>query len=116
MEFKELKKLQAQFDSTHKSTTRWDTQVTAEKIGVLEHLVVCLVGEVGEFANITKKISRGDITLADAYPSLASELADTFIYLLKISNQANIDLEAEFLAKLAANRRRFAKYEIDSSA
>jgi NTP pyrophosphatase (non-canonical NTP hydrolase) len=40
---------------------------------------------------------------------LAEELADTFIYLIKIAAQTGIDLESEYLKKLEKNRRRFPR-------
>lgn len=41
----------------------------------------CL-GELGEAANIIKKVRRGDITLDDARVSLAKEFADVVTYQL----------------------------------
>lgn len=46
-----------------------------------EEWLEALLGELGEFANIHKKVRRGDRTLEDARQDLAYELADTVIYL-----------------------------------
>ncbi|KKI86516.1 hypothetical protein WZ76_09950 [Shouchella clausii] len=87
--------------------------VDDNNIEVLEHLIVCLVGEVGEFSNIVKKIGRGDFSLTDKMGELSDELADIFIYLIKISNQCDIDLEKSFIEKLNKNKKRFSGYEIN---
>jgi NTP pyrophosphatase (non-canonical NTP hydrolase) len=112
MEFSQIVKLQSDFDAQHRSREVWDAPITKDNIELLEHLLVCLVGEIGECANITKKIVRGDIEYEDSRPQLASELADSFIYLIKICNQAGIDLEHEFVERLNYNQQRFKKYLI----
>jgi NTP pyrophosphatase (non-canonical NTP hydrolase) len=100
------------FDATHASRQRWNAPITKDNVELLEHLLVCLIGEVGECANVTKKIVRGDVQYDDVRAELASELTDSFIYLAKICNQAGIDLEQEFLRKLDYNKKRFQKYLI----
>ena len=52
------------------------------------------LGELGEAANIIKKIDRGDMTLDEARPLLAKELADTQTYLDILAYRAGIDLGA----------------------
>jgi NTP pyrophosphatase (non-canonical NTP hydrolase) len=49
-------------------------------------------GELGEAANIIKKIERGDITLEEARPHLARELADVQTYLDILAFRAGVDL------------------------
>lgn len=112
MELREICRLQSEFDSAHQSKERWDEPIGEGNLHLLEHLLVCLVGEVGECANLAKKVVRGDLSYAAARKDLGGELADTFIYLLKICNQGNIDLEREFLDRLEYNRKRFKKYEV----
>lgn len=51
-----------------------------------------MTGEVGEAANIIKKIERGDFTLDEARDILADELADIVTYLDLLSCRAGIDL------------------------
>ncbi|WP_285425268.1 MazG nucleotide pyrophosphohydrolase domain-containing protein [Pseudomonas sp. efr-133-TYG-103a] len=104
----ELKAAQKNFDQTHKIGSKsFYVDIGDSNIQELEHLAVCLSGEFGEFCNIVKKISRGDLTLQTAKAELSEELADTFIYLLKISNQLNIDIEAETVKKIEKNKLRF---------
>jgi NTP pyrophosphatase (non-canonical NTP hydrolase) len=116
MELKEILKMQADFDASHASRQPWNVPITKDNVDVLEHLLVCLVGEVGECANIVKKIVRGDLDYDKSQTNLASELADTFIYLLKICNQAEVDLEQEFFRRVEYNRRRFEKYSVSHKA
>lgn len=58
-----------------------------------------VVGELGEYANLRKKVERGDFTLEEAKPMLADELADVVIYLDILSGQLGIDLGAAVMAK-----------------
>lgn len=51
-----------------------------------------VAGEVGEAANIIKKIERGDLTEEEARPLLAKELADVQIYLDLLAARAGVDL------------------------
>lgn len=113
MTLEELTKLQKGFDSEHKGNFRWSSDITDENLELLEFLMVSLTGEVGEMANIVKKIVRGDFSLESKKNELQGEIADIFIYLLKISYQLGIDLEKSYLQKLEINRSRFKKYEQD---
>lgn len=113
MKLSELMLLQKQFDLRHSGKAKFYTKITDKNMGELEHLIVCLVGEVGEVSNITKKIVRGDISFSDpnVKSEISQEVADVFIYLMKICNQAGIDLEAECLKKIKFNKSRFRAYE-----
>lgn len=51
-----------------------------------------VTGELGEAANIIKKITRGDLTLDEARTDLAKELADVQTYLDLLALRAGIDL------------------------
>lgn len=111
MTLQQLIELQKEFDGRHKGKFKWDTKVTDSNIEMLEFLLVSLTGEVGEFANIIKKIVRGDFKLEEKRTDIEEELTDVFIYLLKISYQLNIDLENSYLKKMEKNKERFSKYE-----
>lgn len=50
------------------------------------------LGELGEAANIIKKIERGDMSLDQARESLGKEFADVVIYLDILSMKIGIDL------------------------
>lgn len=111
MELNRIRELQAAFDAEHESAVRWDRPAADGTTKVLEHLVVCLVGEVGEFANVLKKVVRGDRSYVEARAVLTEELTDAFIYLIKICNLMDVDLDHAFLDRLAFNRERFKKFE-----
>lgn len=111
MTLKELATFQEGFDSRHEGYFRWNSKITNDNIGILEFLVVSLAGEVGETANIVKKIARGDCLLDEKKNDLQEEIADIFIYLLKMSYQMDIDLEEAYLYKMKKNQERFQKYE-----
>jgi NTP pyrophosphatase (non-canonical NTP hydrolase) len=108
---KQIKEMQAEFDNTLNSSFSFNENINEDNINILEHLIVCLVGEVGEFANILKKIRRGDFLFDDKEQDLNEELTDIFIYLIKISNLLNTDLDTNFLEKLNKNKIRFKKFE-----
>lgn len=58
----------------------------------LAEWICALTGEVGEAANIVKKIFRGDKTLDQARMDLANEFADILTYLIITADKAGIDL------------------------
>lgn len=49
-------------------------------------------GELGEAANVIKKIERGDMSLDEAREHLAFELADIVTYIDLVANRAGINL------------------------
>lgn len=57
------------------------------------------VGELGEYANLRKKLRRGDLTEDEARPMLADELADVVIYLDILASRLGIDLGAAVARK-----------------
>lgn len=56
-------------------------------------------GELGEAANLIKKIERGDMTLDEARAELGKELADVVTYLDILAFRAGVDLGAATIAK-----------------
>lgn len=54
--------------------------------------VTAVVGELGELANVIKKVKRGDFTLEEARPQLAAELADVVCYLDILGMQLGVDI------------------------
>lgn len=51
-----------------------------------------VLGELGEAANIIKKVERGDFTLEEARERLADEFADVVTYLDILAYRAGVDL------------------------
>jgi NTP pyrophosphatase (non-canonical NTP hydrolase) len=58
-----------------------------------------VVGELGEYANLRKKVERGDMTIDEARPMLAKELADVVIYLDILAFQNGVDLGVATMEK-----------------
>lgn len=74
------------------------------------HHTVAMFGEVGEFANIVKKIERGSLDLNDGEVqfNLRDELADVLIYLLNLAGMLKIDLLYAYNDKRERNEVRFS--------
>ena len=58
-----------------------------------------VVGELGEYANLRKKVERGDMTMDEARPLLADELADVVIYLDILAMQLGVNLGEAVMEK-----------------
>jgi NTP pyrophosphatase (non-canonical NTP hydrolase) len=99
--------------SREKFPTFWDIKTEQDLALRLEYLTNALAGEVGEVANLVKKVvrsvvyGRGDLRLDDVKQELAEEIADVFTYLLTIAGLLGLDLEKTYLQKLEKNRKRF---------
>ena len=65
-----------------------------------------VVGELGEFANLHKKVRRGDKTMAEAKQALADELADVAIYLDILAFRLGIDLGEAIMKKWNETSRK----------
>lgn len=91
----------------------------AEKFGAacdgwsLSHWSNATLGELGEAANIIKKIDRGDFPIEQVRADLAKELADVAIYLDILALRAGVDLgEAVRLKWNEVSRRVGSRYRI----
>jgi NTP pyrophosphatase (non-canonical NTP hydrolase) len=51
-----------------------------------------VTGELGELANVMKKVRRGDYPLEQALPDIRKEMADVVIYFDILASQYGIDL------------------------
>lgn len=84
----------------------------------LPYTMILLTGEVGEVAQVVKRIlwkasltggaadEARQVALAQYRESLGDELADCMAYILKLANNTGIDLHAAYLAKMERNLRR----------
>ncbi len=112
MDLAKLVEIQTAF-SREKFPTFWDIKTEQDLALRLEYLTNALAGEVGEVANLVKKVvrsvvyGRGDLRLDDVRHELAEEIADVFTYLLTIAGLLGLDLEKTYLQKLEKNRKRF---------
>ncbi|TFH88465.1 nucleotide pyrophosphohydrolase [Billgrantia azerbaijanica] len=110
MTLRDICELQEDFDKSVSIDGKpFYSKINDDNMQDLEHLIVCLLGELGEFSNIVKKVVRGDSLARNVKDDLDEELVDVFIYLIKIANQFDVDLEAKYLEKLEKNKMRFGK-------
>lgn len=58
-----------------------------------------VMGELGEYANLRKKIERGDLSIEEGKSALADELADVVIYLDILAAQLGINLGEAVMSK-----------------
>lgn len=74
----------------------------------IPHHTLALVGQVGSFASLVKKIERGDLSIGDAAVryNLAVELTDSFTEMLNLAALLHIDLEESYKYVRAANKKR----------
>ncbi len=75
-------------------------------------LVLALVGEVGEVAELVQWIPADDAVTHFARPErkarIGEEIADVLVYLLRLADVLDVDVLAETIAKQGVARRRFA--------
>lgn len=90
-------------------STRWFPLVAED----IPHHTLSLAGEVGELANLVKKIQRGDLDYKDSMVrhDVAMELTDAFIYILNIAALTRVNLHESYKVKRAENEKRFTKKE-----
>lgn len=111
MNLDEILNMQKEFDEKHETNFNWNKPIDQKNLDMLGFILMGIVGEVGELANIIKKILRGDDLLESKRTDIEEEIADIFIYLMKFCNQMKIDLEGNYLLKLKKNKKRFLKYK-----
>jgi NTP pyrophosphatase (non-canonical NTP hydrolase) len=58
-----------------------------------------VLGELGEAANIIKKVKRGDLTLDEARASLADEYADVVTYMDLLAFRTGVNLGEAVMSK-----------------
>ena len=76
-------------------------------------LTLALAGEVGELANIVKKIERGSLRMDDPQVrhEMTMEMTDVYIYLLNLAAVLKVDLSEVYHVKRAVNVRRFGRMD-----
>jgi NTP pyrophosphatase (non-canonical NTP hydrolase) len=108
MDLKSMQKMQTDFSESrgwyfHKAVDQ------KELIEKMEYMAVALAGEVGEYANLVKKILRQKELLNNEMKDrIKEEITDIFIYCLLTSSLLGMDLEKEALKKIEKNKQRFA--------
>lgn len=112
MDLNEISKQQIKMDELHGFPVKFPT--VREKFQQLTKDLVGLFGEIGEFANIVKKINiklerpeEYKFELSDADTLLREELVDSLIYIIRIGAILDIDLQKELLKKMQSNAVRY---------
>ncbi|MDD4309582.1 MAG: hypothetical protein PHO32_04320 [Candidatus Cloacimonetes bacterium] len=119
MKLQELIDIQMAFDKQH----GWDySNINCEEfIESLNKELIGLIGEVGEFSNIVKKINlyvdrfgsnEIEKQVAKHKDGLSEELIDSMIYLFRIASMLSIDIGVSFNRKLVANKEKYLEYEL----
>lgn len=72
----------------------------------LNDWMTAVAGEVGETANLLKKVRRGDMSLDEARDELAKEIADIAIYLDILAFRCGIDLDRAIRLKFNTVSKR----------
>ncbi len=114
MKLKDLQKFQKEFDLEH-FPVFWKIRSKEDLLRRFEYLAIALAGEIGEFANLVKKIRRRFNNLKRfatkrEIEKLKEEIVDIFIYVLIASNLFDMDLEKEYFKKMRINRRKFKEF------
>jgi thymidylate kinase/NTP pyrophosphatase (non-canonical NTP hydrolase) len=115
MTIEQLLRLQLAFDQSRGFTNlpHGDLASCDDPLPRLEYSLIGLTGEVGEIANIIKRARRnqaqGIFVDSAPLPDLREEVADVLSYLLKLAQQANIDLTRAYLVKMCRNAHRFRR-------
>lgn len=87
------------------------------KAQTLPNLVLCLAGEVGEVANIVKKIVRGSVELDEVQLDLNEEIVDVLVYLCNLMGAKefqDVDWAAIWEQKRQFNENRFGDHRSES--
>ena len=83
-------------------------------------LVLALVGEVGELAELLQWLPAEEAAkLADQEPlnaRLGEEISDVLIYLVRLADACGVDLPAAVDAKMNASAQRFKPAEVQGIA
>lgn len=75
----------------------------------IPHHTLALAGEVGELANIVKKVERQTLDFQEAYDAMAMECVDVMIYLMNIVGLMGLNIEEAYKIKREYNAKRFAE-------
>lgn len=82
-----------------------------QKFHTPKNLLLALTGEVGELVEIfqwlTDDQSRSVAETAKTAQAVQDELADVFIYLVRLSSVLGVDLNAAIEAKLVKNAQKY---------
>lgn len=81
-----------------------------------KNLVMALSGEVGELAEHFQWLTESESYDKVSREEVAEELADCFLYLLRIADRLDIDLIKSAHDKIALNEKKYPKEQVRGSA
>lgn len=98
--------LSALADQMRENSERWFPRWHSPDLGMPLAVAYALglAGEVGEVANVIKKMQRDGYADGEG---IGAELADVFTYLLLLADECGVDLVAEYRAKVKVNEARW---------
>lgn len=112
MELKKLIEQQIEMDNRHGFPVTFAKD--SEAYTQLSKDLIGLLGEIGEFANIVKKINikidrpgEYELDISLARKQLGEELTDSLIYIIRIAAILEIDLENELINTMKNNESRY---------
>jgi NTP pyrophosphatase (non-canonical NTP hydrolase) len=89
-----------------------------ERVTQLMKDLVGLFGELGEFANLLKKVeikldhpTYYGASFTESQDQLREEVVDSLIYLMRLAAILETDLESELLKKMQINQERYRSLE-----
>lgn len=117
MEIKKLAQIQKEFDAKHGWTL--SSNDSRAILAIINKDLIGLFGEIGEFANLVKKLNiemeksndTYDLKFSSLQDHLSEELIDSFIYLFRIATHLGLDIEEAYLKKLDKNMEKYKNYE-----
>ena len=87
-----------------------------EKFHDPKSLILALMGEVGELAELFQWVGADDAVERFAQPErtqrAGEEIADVLLYLLRLADVVGVDVAAAARSKLAASRERFGVQDV----
>jgi dCTP diphosphatase len=76
-----------------------------------KNLSMALAAETAELLEIfqwlTEEQSKDIVNSEKEFAQVKEEIADVFIYLIRLADKLNIDIEKEVLAKIALNEKKY---------
>jgi NTP pyrophosphatase (non-canonical NTP hydrolase) len=116
MDLGALMKIQITADEKRGFPVRFSSD--PERVMQLMKDLVGLLGEIGEFSNLLKKIEikldrpvYGGPSFAESRDQLREEVVDSFIYLVRLAAILEMDLETQLSKKIKINEARYKPLE-----
>ena len=107
MDVKELFEIQRDFDRRMGWNLYVRCNTPEDVISFMQHFVLVMVEELGEFSRAKKEFLRDKQSLDTS--ALKHELVDMFVYLMQACMALNMDLEEEYKRKMRNNEQRFLR-------